>query len=240
MTYVMSDIHGQYKLFLKMLKTIHFCESDTLYVLGDVIDRGPDGIDCLQDIMKRKNIKMILGNHEHMMLNAMDEIYRGENSDEFETFDCFRIWQQNGCKPTMAAFNDKTKKEQKDILSYLKDLPVNIEITINEKAFLLTHAAPLPKYFTSTPFEMFRYANDREFAVWSRRFPHVDIGKTVIFGHTSTAHFQRYEPMRIYKEKGGNYIGIDCGCAYITENCNNGGRLGCVRLDDMKNFYSGG
>ena len=28
-------------------------------------------------------------------------------------------------------------------------------------------------------------------------------------------------------------IGIDCGCAWGTD-----GRLGCLRLDDMQEFYS--
>ena len=36
--------------------------------------------------------------------------------------------------------------------------------------------------------------------------------------------------MRIYH--GNQMIGIDCGCAYKD------GRLGCLRLDDMKEFYS--
>ena len=42
-TYVMSDFHGRHDLFLRMLEKISFCEEDTLYILGDVADRGPDG-----------------------------------------------------------------------------------------------------------------------------------------------------------------------------------------------------
>ena len=54
-TYVMSDIHGQYKSFVKMLNLIRFGEDDKLYVIGDVIDRGPDGIKIIQHLMKMKN-----------------------------------------------------------------------------------------------------------------------------------------------------------------------------------------
>ena len=44
-TYVMSDIHGDYDKFKKMMKKINFnTEKDKLYVLGDAIDRGPDGL----------------------------------------------------------------------------------------------------------------------------------------------------------------------------------------------------
>lgn len=40
MTYVISDIHGCYEKYRTMLEAIEFTEDDTLYVLGDVLDRG--------------------------------------------------------------------------------------------------------------------------------------------------------------------------------------------------------
>ena len=57
MKYVMSDIHGRYDKYADMLELIHFSEEDELYILGDVIDRGPDGIKILMDIMERSNDK---------------------------------------------------------------------------------------------------------------------------------------------------------------------------------------
>ena len=53
MIYVMSDLHGMYSSYLKMLRKIHFCDADMLYILGDVIDRGPQPIQILQDMMLR-------------------------------------------------------------------------------------------------------------------------------------------------------------------------------------------
>lgn len=47
--YVMSDVHGLKDRYDRMIEYIH--EEDTLYILGDVIDRGPDGIVILQDAM---------------------------------------------------------------------------------------------------------------------------------------------------------------------------------------------
>ena len=66
--YVMSDIHEESDLFHAMLEQIDFSESDTLYILGDVIDRGPDGIALLQEIRKTPNMIMLIGSHEYMML----------------------------------------------------------------------------------------------------------------------------------------------------------------------------
>ena len=40
MTYTVSDIHGCYDKYIKLLKKIDLGSDDTLYVLGDVIDRA--------------------------------------------------------------------------------------------------------------------------------------------------------------------------------------------------------
>ena len=71
MIYVMSDIHGQKRRFDSVMKQINLQPEDTLYVLGDVIDRNPDGIKILRQIMAMSNAKMLLGNHELMMMNAL-------------------------------------------------------------------------------------------------------------------------------------------------------------------------
>ena len=71
MTYVLSDIHGQMRRFQSIMKQINLQPEDTLYVLGDVIDRYPDGIKILRQLMVMPNVKLLLGNHEFMMLNAL-------------------------------------------------------------------------------------------------------------------------------------------------------------------------
>lgn len=49
--YVMSDLHGEADRFHAMLKKVGFSEDDTLIILGDVVDRGSDGINLLQEII---------------------------------------------------------------------------------------------------------------------------------------------------------------------------------------------
>lgn len=39
-TYVISDIHGMYNKFTELLNKIKLKDTDTLYILGDVLDRG--------------------------------------------------------------------------------------------------------------------------------------------------------------------------------------------------------
>ena len=64
-TYVISDIHGNYEGYKKILEMIDFSEEYILYVNGDVIDRGLGGIKILQHMMLQPNIYPILGNHEY-------------------------------------------------------------------------------------------------------------------------------------------------------------------------------
>lgn len=63
-TYVVSDLHGQYRIFLKLLEMVDFSENDQLYMLGDAIDRGPEGLNILQHVKNATNMDMLIGNHE--------------------------------------------------------------------------------------------------------------------------------------------------------------------------------
>lgn len=73
-TYVCSDIHGMYGTYCDVIKEMK--KDDELFILGDVIDRGKNGIKIIQDIMKRKSpeVTLFLGNHEYMMIQSLDII----------------------------------------------------------------------------------------------------------------------------------------------------------------------
>lgn len=44
MKYIISDIHGCFDQYQKLLEKINFSSEDKLYVLGDAADRGPESI----------------------------------------------------------------------------------------------------------------------------------------------------------------------------------------------------
>ena len=71
MTYVLSDIHGNLRRFESIMSQINLQPDDTLYILGDVVDRYHAGIKILRQILKTPNMKMLIGNHEYMMLRAI-------------------------------------------------------------------------------------------------------------------------------------------------------------------------
>ena len=70
-TYVMGDVHGEYDKFMSLLEQIGLQDEDTLYLMGDVLDRGPHPIKLLLKLMEMPNAFCLLGNHEQMALECL-------------------------------------------------------------------------------------------------------------------------------------------------------------------------
>ena len=229
MIYILSDIHGNEKRFASVLKQIALRPEDTLYVLGDVIDRYPGGIRILRQIMAMPNAKMLLGNHEYMMLRALGEP-ADDNADDGRAQ---THWYRNGGGVTHLHWKCIRKSLRREILDYLHSLPLRYDVEVNGNTYLLVHGAPAENFDGAPP-----YINPTHYAVWKRLEAGEWTGKaTLIFGHTPTRHYQENCPMEIWR--GENCIGIDCGCGYPESGPNSAfGRLACLRLDDGAVFYS--
>lgn len=219
MVYCMSDIHGEIDRYLAMLDLIQFSDDDVLYCLGDVIDRYPRGIEILQDMMSRPNVHMLLGNHEHLMLQT----FWSDND-----YDARRLWKRNGGNSTynQMVYGIPTGERLK-VLRYIQELPDKFDIEVNGQSFHLVHGFPADITF------------DR---IWGRPDPPPTEppipGKTVIVGHTPTYDLnvllEAYDegaPYEIWY--GPGIIDIDCGCGRTTGRR----RLACLRLNDMQEFY---
>ena len=221
MTYVMSDIHGNLERFSSVMKQINLKPTDTLYILGDVIDRYKFGIKILLQIMKMPNVKLLIGNHEYMMLEAL--VYNNSNPHKLYQ------WYRNGGECTHEYLKHIRKETRTAIFDYLKVLPLNYEVEVGNKQYKLVHASPVENYYM---YGKGYYDDVREFAVWERwnECQLVPEGFTLVFGHTPTCYFKETYPISIWSNDEA--IGVDCACGYYD------GRLACLRLDDMKEFYS--
>ena len=71
-TYVLSDIHGRLATFDRMLEQLAFGDDDQLFVLGDMVDRGSDPVGVLRHIRALPNARVLRGNHEELMLDALN------------------------------------------------------------------------------------------------------------------------------------------------------------------------
>ena len=79
MTYVVSDLHGSFEKFKKLLKEIRFTDDDVMYVLGDILDYGEESIPLLCDLSMRFNVIPILGDHDfraQRLLTVLHEMLR--------------------------------------------------------------------------------------------------------------------------------------------------------------------
>lgn len=231
MQYVMSDIHGEYKKYLSMLEAIHFSPADTLYVLGDAIDRGPDPIKLLQDMAGRENVIFLKGNHEGFAcyilprLNVEITAENAENHLDGALMQAILEWQQNGGDATMRGFSALSREEKSDVLDYLSDAPLYEIAEAGEKTFVLVHAGlgnfrqgKKLREYTFEELACVRPDPGRQY------FP--DDSVYVVAGHTPTKKING-EAKIIH---GNHQILIDCGAAW-------GGRLACLCLETMEEFY---
>lgn len=231
-TYVMSDVHGNFKAYKEMLKKINFNDADMMYILGDILDRGPNPIKIILDLMERHNIEVIAGNHCVMASECLSFLLQEITEENVKKMDTYMVekfleWQNNGSNSTTDEFHKCDKDTQKEIVDFIEDFILYEEIEVAGKHFILVHAG-LGNFEPDK--KMWEYELDE--LVWERpdyETPYFD-DKYVITGHTPTMLIEN-NPRPGYIYQGNNHIAIDCGCGFKN------GRLGCLRLDDMKEFY---
>lgn len=226
MTYVMSDLHGMYGKYVEMSDKIGgLRDGDTLYVLGDVIDRGPDGVQILRKMMGNARIVPITGNHELLALQPLGAIADGETIDEIKDTPQYIRWIKNGGEQTATAFAALDRETRGELIDYLVTFTDYKELTIGGRSFHLSHT--LPEYDLCG-----EGVHNVDYVDFIRGEPDYEIvydpNVTFITGHTPTHLIDPAYKGRIWH--GNGHIAIDCGAT-----C--GGRLGCLCLETMEEFY---
>lgn len=231
MKYVMSDLHGCYDKYLQMIDKIELNSDDALYILGDVIDRGNDGISILSDMMKRSNIVPVLGNHEYMAYNLFKRFNVEITAENYNKHLCaedikiFENWMFNGGVTTLQSFSALNKEEKQRIIEYFEEFSLYEEVEASGNKFILVHGGIANFDFNKSLHEY----HIRDF-IWGRcdyskqYYP----DKFLVTGHTPTNNINKEYKGRIYQNN--NHIAIDCGAVF-------GGKLGCICLDTLEEFY---
>ena len=216
------------------MQAIDLLPDDTLYVLGDVIDRGPDGCKILLDMMGWPNVLPILGNHEFTAAVCLPWLMEEVTDRSLADLDDARLaalqdWIRNGGGPTLRGLQKLSRAEREDILDYLREMELYAEAEAGGRSFVLTHAGldhfspdkPLEDY----ALEDFLFCRPKpDEAFWPDRY--------LVYGHTPTRllRAQMEQPLSDDILRCGRQIAIDCGCGFD-------GKLGCICLDTMEEFY---
>ena len=225
MIYIVSDLHG-YPIdkWKALLAKANFSKKDTLYVLGDVIDRGKDGVNLLKWMKQQPNVQPILGNHEQMMLECSFLYEKEKKYLALEQRRTWSEWKANGGAPTMDALHDMSLQERGELFEYVKSFPCYCEVSCSGKKYIFTHSGI--NHFRPDKLLTMYKAND---FLWHR--PKIKDSyfedKTMVFGHTPTLVFGSEFAGKIYRSD--TWIDIDAGAAYGFSPL-------LIRLNDWKTF----
>ena len=127
MTYVMSDLHGMYDRFIAMLEKIDFSDSDELFIIGDIIDRGERPVDILEYVMDKPNITVLLGNHEVMARDLLSRLTTEITEENINSVDDdflieLSIYKRNGGATTMKQLRALPPIKRKEIIDFIDSL----------------------------------------------------------------------------------------------------------------------
>lgn len=231
MNYVISDIHGCYDKYTALMDKLKLSDNDRLFVLGDVIDRGRNGLKILLDMHKNPNITVLMGNHEATALICLPLLIKladGELSPE--ELKSVNDWFSDGGKATAKEFLSLSAEDKAAVLDIMGNLPTCKELRAGGRRFILVHAGlgnfSPEKKLTDYSLEELIYERPR---LGSEYFT----DRYIVFGHTPTAVLRSEIPDGAVNEDdiylNGNLIGVDCGSKTH--------RLGCFCPDTMECFY---
>ena len=179
----------------------------------------------------RGNVLPLLGNHDATAayllgrLNVQVDTDNCETQIKAEDLRALARWLSDGGDTTLAEFRSLSPDERECLLDYLSEFTPYEELSVGGQRFVLVHgglpdfepARPLCDYpaadmLVTRPDYTRRYFNDRY----------------LVTGHTPTCEIPGAQEGRIYRANG--HIAIDCGAGF-------GMPLGCLRLEDLQEFY---
>lgn len=145
-TYVVSDIHGHLQAFKSAVEQAQITEQDELYVLGDLIDRGPDPLGVIEYVRSLPNVHVLMGNHEQLMLLSLQNVAPPEDGHFDLTtmgeseFSDWLTWTQNGGGTTIAQLEKLSEDEFLELIAWTRELSFCEILGVAGCIYILVHA----------------------------------------------------------------------------------------------------
>lgn len=236
-TYLTSDIHGDVHHFKRALKMINFNPSvDKMFVLGDVLDRGKDGIELLRYVKKGVEegyMFMIKGNHELFAQMYLDGVLDSGT------------WYSWGGKETIRDLDRMKPQEAEDIKKWIAELPHYILLDWEGEEIVLTHSGLAEECMVETDDKVDVIASI-ENAVESDEFNYLvstdlhyfassivrKLDHFMIVGHVPVMRINEDGSNRIYHHE--KYMCIDTGAGFRS----NHGKVSIYCMETQREYYA--
>lgn len=223
MIYIMSDLHGEYELFVALMRKIKFKTNDTLYVCGDVLDKGDRSVKLMKTLLSLPNVHMVMGNHEEAFLEYYHSLMRDVDN-------CDAVLEQL----RRSVWGDGHLLDW-EVVDAIDSLPYFIETD----SFICVHAGVSLDGEGRVPTLCDENKNDY---LYNRRFKKPEVlpkdSKCVFFGHTTTGAISQSGGILTYIREGGDPTNF---ADYLKIHLDTGvfvsGILGCFCVDDCSCHY---
>lgn len=214
MHWAISDIHGCYEEYLKLLEKIRFSPSDTLYFLGDAVDRGPEPMKVVLDLAGRNNVVPLLGNHDWLAWQVLSRF--GETIAQGrlpigtqQELAQYYFWRKRGGQTTLDSYRQATSAQRQTMLDYFARCRLWHRVRIGKTLYWMVHAglgdyAPDRSPDSYTPRQLLIQRDDYTSPL-SPDF-------VLLSGHTPTAVIDPNCAGRIWQ--GNGRVAIDCGISH--------------------------
>lgn len=262
-TWCISDVHACADEFFELLERIAPTEEDDVYVLGDLVDRGPKPVEVLNFALKApKNFHFLLGNHDLMMRKILK---RDPDTMPMRMDD---LWSINGGYDTAEQLYEMTSQQWReyDLLPFLNELVPYTYVETDSGPFMLVHAGfdmyenkgvYVDVWQEGPDYEVGHgYDTQNEFVMcWVRKGwfnSEMSAPITTVFGHTPTKYMARMaeserqwydmnpdleRPDFLDNMPQANRIWRDHNRIAIDCGCAYSGALAAIRLEDGEEIY---
>jgi putative phosphoesterase len=125
---VFSDVHGNYDAFQNAMSIIHSNQVDAIFFLGDVVGYYYESLPIIEQLMKMKNLSVVLGNHDQMFLEMLES--RNEPSI------------QNYTKKYGSSLHEFVENANLTQIEFLASIPTTKLVELDGIKFMLLHGGP--------------------------------------------------------------------------------------------------
>ncbi len=199
--FVIGDIHGAHKALVQCLERSKFDpKADLLISLGDICDGWPEVHKVIDELLRIKNLKIILGNHDEWTLRWMKNGWAED------------VWVNQGGRATIESY----RRDRKNVPEFHKNLLQKAVLFFELDNKLFVHGGINPS--------MEPNKQDPEFLMWdrdllnnavrvSKKSPEYRYGKwdDIFVGHTTTECYKTLKPIHACNvwalDTGGGWSG---------------------------------